>query len=431
MNIGVVADDITGANDIGIMFAKHNLTANVYSLGAGDQLLSQGMRLPAMAVIDTNSRLDSPADAYAKVRQATAKLRSVGYQQFFNKTCSVFRGNIGAEFDAMLDELDAEFAVVVLGFPKNGRTTVDGIHYVAGQKLEDSAFRHDPIHPMRRSDLVGILQSQTKRKVALITHQVIDQGEVALRGQIEQMRAKCNYLILDVVDQASLGVIAKAVAKERIICGSSAIAEELAALATTESPLDVHMTLPVQNGYGICCVAGSLTPQTKAQVAYMKAQGTPTIELETTILFDETARHSEIDRLTGDFVQHLKARRNPILHASHSIQAFEATMEAGARRGMTSEAVGRLVADTLSQIVQETRAQLPGLNRFVILGGETSAAICKQLDVHAMAVWREIEPGLPSCISLTEPPFFLILKSGSFGQADFIKKAIDHLSESA
>lgn len=47
-----------------------------------------------------------------------------GVRQYIDKQCSVFRGNIGAEFDAMLDELQEEFAVVVLGFPDNGRTTL-------------------------------------------------------------------------------------------------------------------------------------------------------------------------------------------------------------------------------------------------------------------------------------------------------------------
>ena len=43
-----------------------------------------------------------------------------GYHQFRKKTCSVFRGNIGAEFDAMLEALGLEFAVIVLGFPRAG-----------------------------------------------------------------------------------------------------------------------------------------------------------------------------------------------------------------------------------------------------------------------------------------------------------------------
>jgi uncharacterized protein YgbK (DUF1537 family) len=45
-----------------------------------------------------------------------------------------------------------------------------------------------------------------------------------------------------------------------------------------------------------------------------------------------------------------------------------------------------------------------------------------------MRVWKEIQPGLPSCISLTDPPLMLVLKSGSFGKPDFFEQAIRHLA---
>src|SRR5690242_17646742 len=157
MKMGVVADDITGSNDIGIMFAKHDYLTRVYSFREDTPSFvtsKNNLNTPDILILDTNSRLDPPQLAYDKVFAATHELQQAGCRQFHNKTCSVFRGNIGVEFDAMLDALGLEFAVVVLGFPKNGRTTVDGIHYVHGKRLEDSEFRRDPIHPMLRSDLV-------------------------------------------------------------------------------------------------------------------------------------------------------------------------------------------------------------------------------------------------------------------------------------
>src|SRR5688572_22184279 len=196
MKMGVVADDVTGSNDIGIMFAKSDYLTHIYSFkedAFSFAARKEDMGAPDILILDTNSRLDPPDVAYDKVFAATCELQQAGCRQFHKKTCSVFRGNIGAEFDAMLDALQLEFAVVVLGFPKNGRTTRNGIHYVHGKRLEDSEFRHDPIHPMRRSDLVGILQSQTKRKVALLTHVVVDQGAKVLRDEIQKMRAECQY----------------------------------------------------------------------------------------------------------------------------------------------------------------------------------------------------------------------------------------------
>ncbi|MBE0410512.1 MAG: hypothetical protein IBX69_12360 [Anaerolineales bacterium] len=60
-------------------------------------------------------------------------------------------------------------------------------------------------------------------------------------------------------------------------------------------------------------------------------------------------------------------------------------------------------------------------------GGETSAAVCEHLDVFSMRVWKEIQPGLPSCVTLHPPRRLLVLKSGSFGNSDFFEQALNHL----
>jgi uncharacterized protein YgbK (DUF1537 family) len=117
----------------------------------------------------------------------------------------------------VLDALDEDFAVVVLGFPKNGRTTVEGIHYVRGVRLEESEFRNDPVHPMTRSNLVDILAAQTERSVTLIDYRQVHSGQ--LRDQINALRGKTQYMILDVTDQADLKIIASAVTDVRVLCG--------------------------------------------------------------------------------------------------------------------------------------------------------------------------------------------------------------------
>ena len=87
----------------------------------------------------------------------------------------------------------------------------------------------------------------------------------------------------------------------------------------------------------------------------------------------------------------------------------------------------------MSEAVAEVTARVlesSGQNRLVVAGGETAAAVCARLGVNGMRIWREIQPGLPSCISFTDPPRMLVLKSGSFGQPDFFEQALRHLRES-
>jgi uncharacterized protein YgbK (DUF1537 family) len=81
--IGIIADDITGANDIGIMYAKANITTHVYPMEAWTYQ-SKGMQ-PEVLVLDTHSRLDTPEEAYNKVFQMTTELKEAGVARFINK----------------------------------------------------------------------------------------------------------------------------------------------------------------------------------------------------------------------------------------------------------------------------------------------------------------------------------------------------------
>lgn len=428
IKMGVVADDITGANDIGIMFAKADYLTHVYPIDeSGEYAFAAGSPQPDICILDTNSRLDTPEVAYRKVSDATHRLQAAGCHHYFNKTCSVFRGNIGAEFDAMLDTLGEPFAVVVLGFPKNGRLTRNGIHYVHGQKLADSEFRHDPIHPMTQSSLVDILQAQTERRVGLLTHEVVGQGAMALRQQIEAMRTRCDYLILDVIDQPALTTIAHAVHDLPVICGSSALAEALPMVwGAAASPPPIH--LPPRRGLGVLCAAGSLMPQTAAQIQHLCAAGVPAFILDTPRLFEPGERQAEIERLIAGVVRVVTEGRDVLLHSPNEPTVVADLQAEGLRRGWSKTGIARLVSDTIAEVVACAVAQA-GLNRLVVAGGETSAAVCARLGVTGLRIWQEIQPGLPSCLTLSPSPMLLVLKSGSFGSADFLAQAIIHLKK--
>jgi uncharacterized protein YgbK (DUF1537 family) len=425
--IGVIADDITGANDIGIMFAKRGTETHVYSFAEGQPFaLAQPVR-PDVLIMDTDSRFDSPETAYRKVFEATRCLQRLGCTAFYNKTCSVFRGNIGAEFDAMLDALGESFALVVLGFPKNGRTTLDGVHYVHGNRLEHSEFRHDPVHPMTRSELVDILQSQTSRKVARIGREIIAQGSFALQEEIERMKRQCQYLILDVPDQEALRVIALAAAEEKVVCGSSALAEEwppcrMTATASSSSGVPIRE----DRGLGVLCTVGSLMPQTAEQVRHLQSSGVACMELDTLQLLEKEQGQALVERLTREAVNLIRSGQDAVVHSTHEPASVKETKAKAAATGMSNIEVSRLVSRTLARItdnvLRETRA-----DRLIVAGGDTSAAVCERLGIRGMKLWKEIQPGLPSCVSFTSPPLFLVLKSGSFGSADFLQLALDHL----
>ena len=88
------------------------------------------------------------------------------------------------------------------------------------------------------------------------------------------------------------------------------------------------------------------------------------------------------------------------------------------------------VAAALDALFAETARGLisAGIRRLVVAGGETSGAVVSALDLGALAIGAEIDPGVPVLLSAGEQPVALALKSGNFGTPDFFNKALERLA---
>lgn len=419
--IGVVADDTTGANDIGIMFSNNGYLTKIVIFE--EQLVLE--KDAEISIIDTDSRLDRRDRAYEKVFAATNILKRSGCDCFYKKTCSVFRGNIGSEFDAMLDALNEKFMVVSLAFPRNGRQTVHGIHFVHGRTLEESEFANDPVHPMRDSDLVRILQQQTTRAVGLIDIGVVRQGPERLRQALQEAQLKYDYCIVDGENQNDLKVLAQAVQGLPVLGGSSALAEELPKFWPGHQAVDVLKQLQIKDENGILVVAGSLTPQTMAQTAYLQAAGFPCLVLDSREIFEPAAFGQAKQMIVNKAKKWLTSGSDVLIMADNSPAVVDETKTLGKELGIDPMVVSKMVSAALAEIVAEV-VETTGLKRLVIAGGDTAGTICRKLGIKGNIVLREIEAGLPSGYALGRP-MLIVLKSGSFGRPNFLQNAVDHL----
>jgi uncharacterized protein YgbK (DUF1537 family) len=422
--IGVIADDTTGANDIGVMFAKHGWATAVVAHDAPDPL-------PAAAalVLDTDSRLDPPEQAYAKVHAATLRLRALGCAWLHKKTCSVFRGNIGAEFDAMMDASGGDFAVVSLAYPKNGRQTHRGVHTVYGVPLAESAFARDPAHPMRESDLGRILQAQTRRRVGRVELATVRAGAAALREALAARRRECAYCIVDAVEQSDLAVLAEAAHDWPWHAGSAALAEEIPRFWPRPAPRELLSQAAFAGAPGVLVVSGSLTPQTRAQTAVLRQTGVAIVTLDPRLVFAGPRRAQEIDRVSAEALEPLRAGADALVLAEQAEAVVAATKTAGAEHGLgpleTSKAVSAALAEATQRIIDGA-----AIGRLVVAGGDTSGTICRRLGIHGNWVLEEVATGVPAGLAIGRP-LFLVLKSGSFGDTDFLRTAIARLKQTS
>lgn len=417
--VGVVADDITGAGDIGGLFARHGYAVHVFAAETDLDALPGRLRQGRVdvVVLDTDSRFDAPQAARRKVAAATRALQRAGCEVYWKKTCSVFRGNVGVEFDTLLETLGGTFGVAVAAFPRNGRTTEGGIHRVHGRLLAQSEFAADPIHPRRQSDLVADLAGQTPGEVAGLPLATVRRGAEAVRAAVEEARRQgLRYLLADAVTQHDLHQLAQALADHPIQLGSSALAEELARVWPAPPAFDPFAGVSIPAG-GVLVVAGSVTPQTQAQVQTVEAAGAPLFTLTGRQVLDGTW-----PALAPIARGHLDAGETVVLRLENWPAAVEETRALAATHGLSALQTSQRLSATLAALAADV-LHGSACRRVIVLGGDTSAAVCRALHVEHTVVLEEIAPGLPASLVVGERPMLLVLKSGSFGGADFVAQA--------
>ena len=150
--IGVIADDLTGAAELGAVGLRHGLSAEVIANGkpSGEAEL---------VCVDTDSRAQSPQEAARRVTAAVKMLRKAGAAWIYKKVDSVLRGQVTAEIEAMMKQLDFERALLAPANPGLGRTIRDGKYYIRGKLIHKTEFVRDPQFPRTSARVVELLKT--------------------------------------------------------------------------------------------------------------------------------------------------------------------------------------------------------------------------------------------------------------------------------
>jgi uncharacterized protein YgbK (DUF1537 family) len=146
LSILAIADDLTGALEVGAKFAGQGIPSLVTTQPVRD------ISYP-VAVIDTESRHLPPDRAAAAVALAAAMPARILYK----KTDSTLRGNIGAELRALLALRPGARIVYVPAYPAAGRSVRNGRLYVDRVPVHESPFGRDALNPIPDSSIARLL----------------------------------------------------------------------------------------------------------------------------------------------------------------------------------------------------------------------------------------------------------------------------------
>ncbi len=205
MQLGVIADDFTGATDIASFLVRNGMpTVQLNGVPPHELPLTS-----EAVVISLKTRSCPVETAVSQSLAALRWLQARGCQQFYFKYCSTFdstaQGNIGPVLDALLAELGETRTVISPALPVNGRTVYQGYLFVGQQLLNESGMRHHPVTPMEDAHLGRLIERQGGGKAALIAWPVVDQGPEAVAAALAAISDPAvRYVVLDALSEQHL-----------------------------------------------------------------------------------------------------------------------------------------------------------------------------------------------------------------------------------
>ncbi|WP_020014078.1 four-carbon acid sugar kinase family protein [Promicromonospora sukumoe] len=392
--VGVVADDLTGAGDCVVQFARAGWTSHL-ALGRD---LPSGERA-AVAVV-TDARALDDAAAAAATEAAVRALADAG--RLYVKIDSTVRGSVAAQVSGALaawrDRVPGAFAVVCPSYPALGRTVRDGVLLVDGVPAADTAAGQDPVTPVHRSDLTALLPGA----VRVPAHD--DPKVLALR--LAEAGEAAGTVVVDATEDADLDRLADAVTllgPLAVPVGSAGLA---AALAPRWGGSRAGLEPPRVTAERTLVVLSSLNEVSRGQ-----ADALLTAEPGTLLITPEAG--------TGPDEQAARAL-GTTAPATVLVRTPEPT---GTGRERAAHAAGAL-ADLVAAVTERTRP-----DAVVLIGGDGARAVLARLGARSVRVAGSVAEGVPLGHLEGGPAHgtVVVTKAGGFGTRRTVVDVLESL----
>ena len=162
--IGIIADDLTGANDTALQFQQRGASTKILLDSECTPKIKAGTEVWALSSESRNV----PAEvAISRVEKAvTTFTENFSFDYYYKKIDSTLRGHIALETLTMLNILEYDAAVIMPAFPQEGRITVGGYHMAKGVPIGRTEMAIDPHSPITESHVPTLLATSSPNCIA-------------------------------------------------------------------------------------------------------------------------------------------------------------------------------------------------------------------------------------------------------------------------
>jgi uncharacterized protein YgbK (DUF1537 family) len=405
-SILIIADDFTGANDTAAQFSKLGYrTISILKL----DLLNEYLNKYDVVAIDTESRSDNASEAYRKLYEIGLSFKDFNNVLFYKKVDSTLRGNITEEIKGLFDAMHPDLIVFAPAFPKQGRTTLKGIHYVKGVPVDQTYFGKDLRTPVKSSYLPSYFNHVFRDSYK---HVLIDE----LRSEdFVKWINKYKVFSFDVENENDLKVIVESLIdtnKKILWVGSAGLSEILAYNAIVGNTI----------GKPVLLVIGSLNDVTRKQLLnFISNFNNELIKINIESLFINF--NNEFENIKKRVIEGLTRGTDVIITTSYDTDQVNQGIILASKIGISTSEFGAKLAEMIGKITFNIINNIgtKSFSGIFATGGDIAMALVKNMNIDALDVIGEIEPGVPL---LRYKDFFFVTKAGGFGKDSTIVRIV-------
>ena len=424
--IYVIADDLTGANDTGVQFAKKGYNTKLLIFNKQSTII-----IPDnldVFVIDTETRELESKTARKILKSILEKININKKDIVYKKVDSTLRGNISDEIEEIMNILKKDICIFSPSFPSHKRITIGGYLVVDQKPLGLSEYSSNNLKQEENSFIPFLLKKQTNFSVGQIDLKDVAKGQKTILSKINELYQKGNKIIvIDSTNEEHLkDIFASSLNLDRsvLFSGSAGLANHFPNINNKNEDLKMK----IENNKGpVIVVAGSRNSITEDQVNYLKNKS---IFCELKIDLEQI--FSNKDRILDDYatkcIQAIKDNRDLVIHTNITYNEEKSINEKLmlkyhlSFRGLEIK-IKTFLGELTSKIIKNSN-----IRNLILTGGDVALGVCKELNIRNLNILAELLPGIPLTIAnYKDYKLNVITKAGGFGKEDALYNLINKL----
>lgn len=424
--VGIIADDLTGANDTALQFHQRGASTKILLDSDCSPKVKAGSEVWALSSESRNVPLE---EALLRVENSVKTLNeNFSFDYFYKKIDSTLRGHIAQETLKILEILDYDAAIIIPAFPLEGRITVGGYHLAKGVPIGRTEIAIDPHSPITESHVPTLLRSQLdsadSNVVGTIDLRTVMNGAGPVLMRLNELINEGKKLIIadatSITDIEQIALAIKKCDKKLLPAGTAAGAQVLSKYwlagieKSSETVTIAHLPKLI--------VSGTATQITANQIKKLE-QSDDFDNINFIALDTKDILEGVQDELIDRVLTNLKSGVNVCIHTSSLIANFDGFSEDSFNAELTKEKLASMITDFLAELTHRVLEKIDAI--LITLGGETSYKCCKAIDSNELRLVDEVAPAISLCIDINHR--WIITKSGNLGNSNTLIEILKYL----